>query len=329
MNRISLIRLSLVATASAFSLQAQVVAPAYSGSYTLTDLGSVAGVAAPLGGITLENGNPNTLLIGGAANTISGQIYSIGVTRDVDNHITGFTGTAGVFSDGFRNDGGLAYGPGGDLFYTQYNNNAVGQIKPGSTITDKAVDLNALGYASSVGGLAFVPAGHNGAGDFKLVVYTTASWYSPTLTPDGSGTYDISAAGPAIDLGVGVNPEGVAYVPIGSPLFPNDTLLVSEYQSGRIDAFDTDANGDPIPASRRDFITGLSGAEGAFIDPLTGDFLFSTFGGGNHVVRISGFAPILEPEPQPEPGPTGAPDAGSTFGLLAFGLAAIAARRKS
>ena len=154
-KQIALFVSSLVATASTLSLQAQVVAPAYSGSYTLTDLGSVAGVAAPLGGLTLESGDPNILLIGGAANTPSGQIYWIGVTRDVNNHITGFTGTASVFSDGFRNDGGLAHGPGGDLFYTQYNN-AVGQIKPGSTITDKAVDLNALGYASSVGGLAFV-----------------------------------------------------------------------------------------------------------------------------------------------------------------------------
>lgn len=36
-------------------------------------------------------------------------------------------------------------------------------------------------------------------------------------------------------------------------------------------------------------ITGLSGAEGAFIDPVTGDFLFSTFGGGNQVIRLSGF----------------------------------------
>ena len=31
------------------------------------------------------------------------------------------------------------------------------------------------------------------------------------------------------------------------------------------------------------FITGLNGAEGAQIDPLTGDFLFSTFGANDRI----------------------------------------------
>jgi hypothetical protein len=35
----------------------------------------------------------------------------------------------------------------------------------------------------------------------------------------------------------------------------------------------------------------LQGAEGATIDPLTGDFLFSTFGGENTVVVVKGFLP--------------------------------------
>ena len=41
--------------------------------------------------------------------------------------------------------------------------------------------------------------------------------------------------------------------------------------------------------SAQDFITGLSGAEGTFIDPVTGDLLFSTYGGGNQVIRVTGF----------------------------------------
>ena len=45
-------------------------------------------------------------------------------------------------------------------------------------------------------------------------------------------------------------------------------------------------------ATRRDFITVLEGAEGAAIDPLTGDFLFSTFGGGHRIIVVRGFAPI-------------------------------------
>jgi hypothetical protein len=51
--------------------------------------------------------------------------------------------------------------------------------------------------------------------------------------------------------------------------------LLSEFSAGEIGAYDIDANRDPILATRRDFLTGLTGAEGAVIDPLTGDFLFS------------------------------------------------------
>ena len=40
----------------------------------------------------------------------------------------------------------------------------------------------------------------------------------------------------------------------------------------------------------------MNGAEGAFIDPVTGDFLFSTFGGGDRVVSIQGFSAPLEDE---------------------------------
>jgi hypothetical protein len=72
-------------------------------------------------------------------------------------------------------------------------------------------------------------------------------------------------------------------------------VLVSEYGAGRVSAFEVGADGDPILATRRDFVTGLSGAEGAFVDPLTGDFLFSTYGGGNRVIVVRGFARPLPP----------------------------------
>jgi hypothetical protein len=53
-------------------------------------------------------------------------------------------------------------------------------------------------------------------------------------------------------------------------------------------------------ATRQTFISGLTGAEGATIDPLTGDFLFSTFGGGDRVFVVRGFS-------QPSPTPTATP----------------------
>src|SRR5438045_143310 len=90
-------------------------------------------------------------------------------------------------------------------------------------------------------------------------------------------------------------PEGFIYVPLGSPLFPLQSMLVSEYSSGNVVTYTTDANGNPVLASRHVFVSGLTGAEGAAIDPVTGDFLFSTFGGSNRVIRVQGFVPPTPP----------------------------------
>jgi hypothetical protein len=40
-----------------------------------------------------------------------------------------------------------------------------------------------------------------------------------------------------------------------------------------------------------------TGAEGAVIDSVTGDFLFSTFGAANHVIAVRGFAIPNTPTP--------------------------------
>src|SRR6478672_8002985 len=71
-----------------------VIAPPFAGNYSFTDLGAATGVVTPYGGLTLKAGDPNTLLLGGAANVSTGAIYQIGLTRGAGNHITGFTGAA-------------------------------------------------------------------------------------------------------------------------------------------------------------------------------------------------------------------------------------------
>ena len=97
-------------------------------------------------------------------------------------------------------------------------------------------------------------------------------------------------------------------MPSGSPQFSGPSLLVSEYGVDEIAAYQVDGNGDPVIASRRAFITGLDGAEGALLDPVTGDFLFSTFGGGSRVIVVRGFR---APPPQLPP-----PQAGKTVNAL-------------
>src|SRR5439155_5650347 len=161
--------------------------------YSFINLGSASGVVTPYGGVAFKSGDPNTLLLGGAANNSAGAIYQISVTRGTGNHITTFAGAATLFSTAPNIDGGLAYGPGGVLFYTTYSNNMLGQIKPGSTTPDKVIDLTPLGITSSVGTTNFVPAGFPGAGGIRIMSYTGGGFYSGTLTSDGTGTYNLSA----------------------------------------------------------------------------------------------------------------------------------------
>ncbi|MDQ6860347.1 MAG: putative Ig domain-containing protein [Verrucomicrobiota bacterium] len=293
----------LAATACAIALLcpqhiavAQTIAPAFANDYSLVDLGSAQGVPTNYGGLTLKSGDPNTLLLGGAANGASGAIYAIGVTRDANNHIIGFSGNASLFSTAPNIDGGLAYGPGGVLFYTGYPSNELGQIKPGSSTPDKVFSLSPLGVASSVGTVQFVAPGFPDAGAIRIASYNQGGFYSGTLTADGMGTFNLSGVAERTNTAAG--PEGIVYVPAGAPVFSGPSMLISEYSANRVSAYSLDANGIPVPASRQDFITGLNGALGAYTDPITKDFLFSTYGGGNHVVAVRGFVvPPCTPPP--------------------------------
>lgn len=285
--------LLLVATLAAGPVAAQNIVPPFDSDYTLTNLGSITGLPGPYGGLTFLAGDPNTLLIGGNANQASGAIYRVGVTRDMDGHITGFSGSAVQFATAPNIDGGLAYGPGGVLFATTYNNNNLLQYLPGAVSPTKIINLTGLGVAASTGTLGFVPTGFAGAGGFRILSYNSSNMYSADLTPDGGGTYDVSNVQLLTNTGGG--PEGIIWVTPGSPQFPNPSVLISEYSAGEVAAYELNGLGVPIPASRRLFVDNLSGAEGAVLDPVTGDFLFSTFGGGDRVIRVSGFAPIPEP----------------------------------
>ncbi|PYM94302.1 MAG: hypothetical protein DME04_08500 [Candidatus Rokuibacteriota bacterium] len=303
--------------------QAVEVGADFADRYTAATLGSVPGLPPLYGGLTFIDNN--TILIGGQANTASGRLYTVGVVRDVNGHIIGFSSQATLFGGpnstiGAYNDGGVVFGPGGVLFTSRWPVNELGQTKPGSTSEDKIINLAALGVAGSHAALNFVPAGFGGAGQVKLVSWSGGQWYTATLSSDGLGTFNLVGLTP-VDLdpvadgvqNVPGGPEGFVYIKAGNPDFALNSMLISEYSAGDVGAYEVDGNGNPIVGSRRLFLSGLTGAEGAAIDPLTGDFLFSTFGGGDQIFVVQGFNP---PSAVPEP---------AIVALLSLGVAAGAA----
>jgi hypothetical protein len=309
MNR-ACVGVALGVALSAGAAQGQVIDPFFAAQYTYTDLGMPPGVPGPLGGLTLLAGTTDTLLIGGSANSGSGALYAVGVSRDVNGHIVAFTGTTTLWGPAPFNDGGVTYGPGGVLFASQWPANMLSQYLPGSTSPDKVIDLAPLGVAQSNASVGFVPGGFDGAGRMKLCSWGNGEFYDAVFAPDGMGTYDILSVTQTATLPGG--PEGFAYIPVGSPLFTTRSMIVSEYSAGQLAVYDLDSTGNPVVSTRRDFMTGLTGAEGAFIDPVTGDFLFSTFGGGDRVIVVTGFA-------VPAPG---------AAGVLGLGLALAGRRRR-
>ncbi|MCR9243819.1 MAG: hypothetical protein NXI31_02225 [bacterium] len=272
----------------ASTLTAQQLQPPYDTVYSWTDLGSVPGVPTNYGGIVFKAGDPSKLLIGGNANGSGAAIYEVDVVRDASGFVTGFSGTATMVATAPRIDGGLFYGPGNVLCFTTYSDNRLGQIKPGSSSPDKWITLSSFGVLSSTGTGNFVPANFPGAGQLKVVSYNFSAVYGFTVTPDGNGTFDLTAANGPVTIQGG--PEGYLYAPPGSALIPDyTTVIVSEYSAGTVALYDLDQAGNPIPNTRRPLLTGLSQTEGACTDPVTGDLFFSTFGAGNRVVRVTGF----------------------------------------
>ncbi|MGH7130609.1 MAG: GC-type dockerin domain-anchored protein [Phycisphaerales bacterium] len=284
---------AVVVAAQAFG---QTVDPFYAANYSIADLGPPPGVPPALGGITFLRNDPNTVLIGGGANGGGGTVYRIGVVRDAQQQITGWVGTAEVFSTAPWIDGGLCYNLDGVLFFAAYPTNQIGYIQPGGTTPARTFDLNTTPgntVGSSTGTVQFIPPGFRGAGSLIVGSYNGGGWDKITLLNDGPLHYAIGGfiEGPASSQTNG-GPEGIVYIPTSNVLFSdNQYVLISEYGFGFVRSYAIDNDGFPIADTRRDFITGLGGVEGATLDPITGQFMFSTFGGGNRVIVVRGFVP--------------------------------------
>lgn len=286
------------------TLPTKITAP-FSSYYSLVDLGQIPELPIAYGGLTFKPNDPNTIMIGGLASLPNSGIYSVQVTRDSKKHITGFGAASlvakspGIGKGGI--DAGLTYSPKGDvLLYTTYEDNTIGQIKSGSTGPDQKIDLNTLNIIPSTGALAFVPKHFPGSKRLKITSYTANLFYDTTISRDGSGTYKIATPSKSVKLSGGI--DSFVYIKAGNRGFAKNSLLITEYDTNKISAYTIDANGNPIPATRKDFLTALSthfpttpSTLGATVDPLTGDVLLSTYfeevPSKGKILAVRGFCP--------------------------------------
>jgi hypothetical protein len=287
-----LLAAALLAVAQPVAAANPVVQPPFADDYFVVALGKIPGVHEPYGAINFALGADDQVIVSGFSGAETALIYVADLTRDATGSISGFAGTASKLMDAYAITDGAAYGPDDVLFYSR-SSWEMGEVKPGSTTTDKVVKFsNASMYRPT--GLNFVPPGFPGAGQLKMTTfYTNGDWWSLDIEPDDAGTYDVTSAlkGPALPG----YPEGFTYVPDGLPGFPNPNVVVCEFANaygiGKLTAYDLDENGNPVLAERREIVTGLDVPAGIAIDPVTGDLLWTSYQGVAYLLRKAPLPP--------------------------------------
>lgn len=274
-----------------------VLAPEFAEFYKTYELGQVPGIPTDsrLGGCVISNTDPNVLLVAGDSETATGKVWAIEVVRGNCDHIVNFKGVAQVVAETPYVDANLALVESGLLFYTAWPVNQISQLLPGQMAPGVTTDMAALGVENSVSGLGFVPPGFVDAGGMRTITWPGGKWYHLERTANGN-TFDLANAQQTTALLFG--PGGFAYVPDGSPGFEVDHLIVSEWSAGTVGVYRVDDQGDPLPESRKDFYLDFPSPWGAYFEPLTGDFMFLTWGAGqDRIYIVQGFEP---PPPVPQ-----------------------------
>jgi hypothetical protein len=274
-----------------FHSHAQTLAPEFADDYAVTDLGSIQDLPPSYGGLFILPSQPDTLYIGGSANSAAGALYRVPLVRDGNDQITGFGGPATLAAPAPYIDGGITPDPGGLISYGQWPQNAYAQIDLATGTIVNQIDLDPFGVASSSSSVAFIPSGFPGAGGMRIASWSGGEFYEVDFSVGSGGIITIDAVTQVAGSTLPGGPEGWTYVAAGSPQFPAASMLVSGYSAGNVAAYEVDAEGNPVIGSRRVFLSGLSGAEGAALDPASGAFVFSTFGAGNRVIVVNGFVP--------------------------------------
>jgi hypothetical protein len=273
------------------------LAPPFDTLYTVYDLGPVPGVPNPLGGAVVKAGDPSRLWIAGASERPEGAIYEIEVERDACGHIIGWRGTATQVAATPYVDANLVYLRSDLLIYTEWPRFNVSQLPAGASAPAATTDLRTIGLPATgdqgPGGIGLVPPGLAAAGQLRLVTWPVGAWVHAAATPGPLWTLTSVTQTQTLPN----NPGGFAYVPAGSPGFATQAIIVAEWrQSGtaddRVAVYDADAQGDPIVSTRREFMRAFPRPWGAYFEPVTGDYLFLSWGlGTDRVYVVQGFVP--------------------------------------
>ncbi len=307
---------SAIALAAQFiaNSSAQTLAPAFAGLYSIKDAGLLTDGAAD-SQVVFRPGDSKTLLIGTSIGQGDASIRGLSVARDSANHIVGLTGSSVTLATAHAMDGssafnaGMTVGPHNILFYIGGDPFSLGEIKPSSSSPDRTIELSGLGFGGDLGGgsVAAVPPGFPGAEHLKII--HDGTWFDAPLALSTDGAYDVGNPTTRLELPIEANTGGIAFVPAGYPGFTQPAVLIGDPNTQTVSAFDLDANGDPRPDSRRDFINGIAGV-GIALDPITGDFVLTGNDPGRlYVVGRTASAPatvqIIDPKDgaQLQPGP--------------------------
>jgi len=276
-------------------LPADTLGAAFSSEYTFSYFSTLP--LSRLGGVLIDPSNPNYLLIGASAASQSGAIYEVGLSRDPITHqITGLSGSPTFYASAPDIDGGLAFAPNGDLLFTQYPDNTIGELRPGSTTPDiYASPLPAI--QASVGGMTFIPAGFGGAGNAVFTSYNHGTVCESTPSLNAQSEYNFGVCGSVTIPGV---LEQILYVPVGTTGFASNSVLVATTtgQNILVQAYQVDAAGLPIAATATTFFTG-SLNEGIAFDSVSGDFVLTSYNQGSTTADIYVISPIQATAPEP------------------------------
>ncbi|MBI4821466.1 MAG: Ig-like domain-containing protein [Deltaproteobacteria bacterium] len=264
------------------------------------------GVPGRLGGLLFSE-DGQTLFAVGNAEASDSALYALPVSRDPSTgRILSFGAPTLVFAGTATTpglDAGLERGPEGTLFYTYWSAHKLGERPEANPGVETMFDMTPTGVPSSVAGLAFSPFLLDANSGFQRM--QVSSWlgdgvYDVPLTPRGGGIFEPGAA----TLFVRLPQEGtgaIQYVPRG--LYTGNLMYVNwNFGEVRMLVIDS-ATGLPIndvtglperdPATPRDirFASDMGvGPWGLEFDPLTLDFLVSTWNGdpSNSIIQFSG-----------------------------------------